>query len=216
MKNWKHLTLEQRKTISSGISHEYKLKYIGESLLVDPTSVSKEVKRNRIEVSVGLKNDCSRTKRWPFVCTGCKKRYSNCSFTKYIYNADKAQEKADINLINSRQGIDVDDEEFKKLDTIIKNGIDDKKSIYQIKIENQDEIKKCVSTLYGYINKGYLTTKPIDLPYSVKYKKENIIKSMIILRIIKLTEQVILISIILLLCIKTKESMSGNWIFLEL
>ena len=171
MKNWKHLTLEQRKTISSGISHEYKLRYIGESLLVDPTSVSKEVKRNRIEVSVGLKNDCSRTKRWPFVCTGCKKRYSNCPFTRYIYNADKAQEKADINLINSRRGIDVDDEEFKKLDAIIKNGIDDKKSIYQIKIENQDEIKKCVSTLYGYINKGYLTTKPIDLPYSVKYKK---------------------------------------------
>ena len=33
MKNWKHLTFEQRKTISSGISHEYKLKYIGESLL---------------------------------------------------------------------------------------------------------------------------------------------------------------------------------------
>lgn len=91
MKNWKHLTLEQRKTISSGISHEYKLRYIGESLLVDPTSVSKEVKRNRIEVSVGLKNDCSRTKRWTFVCTGCKKRYSNCPFTKYIYNAEKAQ-----------------------------------------------------------------------------------------------------------------------------
>lgn len=48
MKEWKHLTIEQRKTISSGISHEYKLKDIGESLLVDPTSISKEVKRNRI------------------------------------------------------------------------------------------------------------------------------------------------------------------------
>ena len=29
MKNWKHLTFEQRKTISSGISHGYKLKVIG-------------------------------------------------------------------------------------------------------------------------------------------------------------------------------------------
>ena len=53
MKEWKHLTFEQRKTISSGISHKYKLKEIGESLLVDPTSISKEVKRNRIEVSIG-------------------------------------------------------------------------------------------------------------------------------------------------------------------
>lgn len=65
MNNWKHLTFEQRKAISSGISHEYKLKTIGENLLVDPTSVSKEVKRNRIEISFGLKNDCKRTQRWP-------------------------------------------------------------------------------------------------------------------------------------------------------
>ena len=173
MKNWKHLTFEQRKTISSGISHEYKLKDIGESLLVDPTSVSKEGRRNRIEISNGLKNNCKRNQRWPYVCTGCKNRYNNCPYTKYKYDASKAQEKADINLINSRRGIDVDDEEFKKLDKIIKDGVDDNKSIYQIKIENNDTIKKCVSTLYGYINKGYLTTKRVDLPYAVTYKKRK-------------------------------------------
>ena len=138
MKNWKHLTFEQRKTISSGISHEYKLKDIGESLLVDPTSVSKEVKRNRIEVSIGWKNNCKRTQRWPYVCTGCKNRYNNCPYTKYKYDASKAQEKANINLINSRRGIDVDAEEFQQLDKIIKDGVDDNKSIYQIKIENND------------------------------------------------------------------------------
>ena len=74
MKNWKHLNFEQRKVISSGISHEYKLKEIGENLLVDPTSISKEVKRNRIEVSIGLKNNCKKVQRWPYVCTGCKYR----------------------------------------------------------------------------------------------------------------------------------------------
>ena len=173
MKDWKHLTLEQRKTISSGISHKLKLRDIGESLLVDPTSVSKEVKRNRIEVSVGLKNSCKRTQRWPYVCTGCKDKYNNCPFTKYNYDPIKAQQKADTNLVNSRKGIDVDDEEFKQLDTIIKNGVDNKKSIYQIKVENNDSIKKSVSTLYGYINKGYLTTKRIDLPYAVTYKKRK-------------------------------------------
>ena len=174
MKQWKHLTLEQRKVISSGISHENKLKEIGKSLQVDPTSISKEVKRNRIEISTGLNNDCKRTQRWPYVCTGCSKKYNNnCPFTKYKYDANKAQQKADINLVNSRRGIDVDDEEFKQLDTIIKNGIDENKSIYQIKIENNDIIKKSISTLYGYINKGYLTTKKIDLPYAVAYKKRK-------------------------------------------
>ena len=142
MKNWKHLTFEQRKTISSGISHGYKLKKIGENLLVDPTSISKEVKRNRIEISIGLKNNCKKTKRWPYVCTGCKNRYNNCPYTKYKYNASKAQEKADTNLINSRRGIDVDDDEFKRLDKIIKDGVDDNKSIYQIKIEIMILLKK--------------------------------------------------------------------------
>ena len=174
MKQWKHLTLEQRKVISSGISHEIKLKEIGKSLQVDPTSISKEVKRNRIEISTGLNNDCKRTQRWPYVCTGCSKKYNNnCPFTKYKYDAKKAQQKADINLVNSRRGIDVDDEEFKQIDTIIKNGVDENKSIYQIKIENNDIIKKSISTLYGYINKGYLTTKKIDLPYTVAYKKRK-------------------------------------------
>lgn len=173
MKDWKHFTFEQRKVISNGISHNYKLKNIAETLGFDPTSVSKEVKRNRIENSIGLNNDCKRTQRWPFVCTGCKDRYNNCPFTKYRYIASNAQEKADTNLVNSRRGLDVDDEEFKQLDKIIKNGIDNNKSIYQIKIENNDTIKKCVSTLYSYINKGYLTTKRIDLPYAVTYKKRK-------------------------------------------
>jgi len=44
-------------------------------------------------------------------------------------------------LFNSRRGLDLDDDEFNTLDSIIKNGVDNNKSIYQIKIEN-NEIKK--------------------------------------------------------------------------
>lgn len=174
MKEWKHLTLEQRKTISSGIAHNYKVKVIGENLNVDSTTVSKEVKRNRIEITKGLKNNCDRCKRWPYVCTGCKKNYTNsCPFTKYKYDPTIAQKKADANLVNSRRGIDIDDEEFKQLNQIIKQGVDNNKSIYQIKIENNDKIKKSVSTLYSYINNNYLTTKRTDLPYAVTYKKRK-------------------------------------------
>ena len=50
MKVWKHITFEQRKLISSGIVHKYKLKEIAELLSLDPTSISKEVKRNRISI----------------------------------------------------------------------------------------------------------------------------------------------------------------------
>ena len=47
----------------------------------------------------------------------------NAFFTKYKYDTKKAQNKADINLINSRKGIDVDAQSFKELDNIIKTGI---------------------------------------------------------------------------------------------
>ena len=47
MKKWKHINYEQRKAISSGIAHKMKVKYIGELLDLDPTGISREVKRNR-------------------------------------------------------------------------------------------------------------------------------------------------------------------------
>ena len=81
--------------------------------------------------------------------------------------------KHKVNLINSRKGIDIDSEKFRELDEIIKTGIDNKKSIYQITIENKDTIDKSVTTLYRYVNNGYLTTKRIDLPYAVTYKKRK-------------------------------------------
>ena len=122
----------------------------------------------------GTISKCSKLNRWPLVCTKCKFRYSsNCKHIKFKYDANTAQRKAEANLINSRRGIDLDDDEFNKLDSIIKKGIDENKSIYQIKIENKDEINKSITTLYRYINNGYLTTKRIDLPYAVKYKKRK-------------------------------------------
>lgn len=107
------------------------------------------------------------------MCTGCNKRYNNqCYFSKYKYDASKAQKKADINLVNSRKGIDINSDEFQKLDKIVKEGIDNKKSIYQITIETKEEIDKSVTTPYRYVNNGYLTTKRTDLPYAVTYKKK--------------------------------------------
>ena len=175
MKKWKHINFEQRKTIASGVAHGMKVNSLGELLELHPTGISREVKRNRsiVEPIKNVKDECPKLKRWPFVCTNCKKRYYDCPFNKFIYNAKAAQKNADYNLKISRKGIDVTDEEFKQLDKIIKTGVDNKKSIYQIKIENKDSINKSVTTLYRYINKGYLTTSRMNLPYAVKYKKRK-------------------------------------------
>ena len=175
MKSWKHINLDQRKTISSCISHNYKLINISKILDLDPRSISREVKRNRIPVDIQKYNpgNCDKLKRWPYVCSNCKLQYKNCPFTQFKYNAIIANKKAEANLINSRRGLDIDSDEFKQLDKIIKKGTDENKSIYQIKIENNDVIDKSITTLYRYVNRGYLTTKRIDLPYAVKYKKRK-------------------------------------------
>ena len=120
---------------------------------------------------IGLCSVCAYMR---IVIFSTNKKYNNqCCFTKYKYDAQKAQNKADINLVNSRKGIDIDSDEFQKLDNIVKEGIDNKKSIYQITIENKKEIDKSVTTLYRYVNNGYLTTKRTDLPYAVTYKKRK-------------------------------------------
>lgn len=175
MKTWKHLDIENRKAISSCISHNYKLINISKILNYDPRGISREVKRNRIPIDFpnATSSNCPTLKRWPYVCTNCKSRYKECPFIKFKYDAKIAQRKADANLINSRKGIDINNDEFNKLDSIIKKGIDENKSIYQIKIENKDEIDKSITTLYRYINNGILTTKRIDLPRAVKFKKRK-------------------------------------------
>lgn len=175
-RTWKHINFEQRKLISSGIAHNDKLIEIAKILDLDPRSISKEVRRNRVPIDYESEYivKCPNLNRWPLVCTKCKFRYSrDCSYTKFKYDARTAQRRADANLINSRKGIDLDSEEFKKLDSIIKRGIDESKSIYQIKIENNDIIDKSITTLYRYVNKDYLSTKRIDLPYAVKLKKRK-------------------------------------------
>ena len=40
MKDWKHINFEQRKVISSGISHNYKVKEIADTLGINHTSIS--------------------------------------------------------------------------------------------------------------------------------------------------------------------------------
>lgn len=175
MKTWKHISEDNRKTICSCISHNKKLIEISKIINYDPRAISKEVKRNRkpVDYADQTESKCPKLNRWPYVCTNCKNRYKDCHFVKFIYDSKVAQRKADANLINSQKGIDLDAEEFKKLDAIIKKGTDENKSIYQIKIENKDSINKSISTLYRYVNNGYLKTKRIDLPYAVKYKKRK-------------------------------------------
>ena len=48
--NWKHLNFENRKVIRSGIANHRFLFEISDQAQIDPTAISREVKRNRIKI----------------------------------------------------------------------------------------------------------------------------------------------------------------------
>lgn len=171
LNNGKHLTFDKRMVISNSIAKGLKLKEIAELIGVDPTSVSKELKRNRKKTNdIGI--PCNKLSRFPYICNRCNKKYMVCGYGKYEYNAKFAQSKADNKLVANRSGISLNEVELKRLDEAIKEGIKDKRSVYDI-VNSLNDINVSVSTVYRYINKKYLTIRKIDLPYAVTYKKRK-------------------------------------------
>lgn len=177
MTRWKHFNFEQRKIIKQLLTYNKKLVEIANLLDKDPTSVSKEIQRHRIPMKklyAYSERDCSKTKRYPYVCNGCELRYT-CGNDRFKYDAKKAHEEAQFTLVTSRQGINLTQEEFDNLNSIVKAGVDNKESIYHIVQDNED-INVSVPTVYRYINNGLLKVKRIDLPQAVRLKKRKIHK----------------------------------------
>lgn len=79
MKNWEHLNFEQRKIIASQLSHGAKLCEIAQLLDNDPTSISKEIKRNHIATKTHHKDNkkmCKQTLRYPYCYNHCHLKYT--------------------------------------------------------------------------------------------------------------------------------------------
>ena len=58
-KKQKHLTLEDRIDIQTGISQQETFRSIAEKMGKDPSTISKEIKRNRIMHPTSVKSDCT-------------------------------------------------------------------------------------------------------------------------------------------------------------
>lgn len=171
---WEHINKIQRDFISSSLSHRKKLIDIANELELDPTSISKEIKRNRIKTRMATSKGgevCRRILRYPYCCNGCPKKYSDCIFDQYKYDSKVAQEKADARLVNSRVGINMTEEEFNEVDRKIKEGISNKESIYHISKNNEG--MPSTPTIYRWIKEKKLTTTWMDLPYAKTYKKRK-------------------------------------------
>ena len=172
MTKHKHLTLSDRNDIQLGLERSETFKTIGQSILKDPTTVSKEVKRNRqIRESTCHNLPCPLLDKAPFVCNGCPKRRQNCGYKKIFYLAKQAQKQYEQTLIEAREGTPLNSKTFWDMDKVISDGVKKGQHIYHIlKTHNLDVSS---STVYRHIRKGYLSIAPIDLARAVKFKERR-------------------------------------------
>ena len=172
MTKHKHLTLSDRNDIQLGLERDETFKAIGQLVLKDPTTVSKEVKRNRqVRESTCHNLPCPLLDKAPFVCNGCPKRRQNCGFKKIFYLAKQAQKQYEQTLVEAREGTPLNSKTFWDMDKVISNGVKKGQHIYHIlKTHNLDVSS---STVYRHIRKGYLSIAPIDLARAVKFKERR-------------------------------------------
>ena len=172
MTKHKHLTLSDRNDIQLGLERGETFKAIGQSILKDPTTVSKEVKRNRqVRESTCDNLPCPLLDKAPFVCNGCPKRRQNCGYKKILYLAKQAQKQYEQTLVEAREGTPLNSKTFWDMDKVISDGVKKGKHIYHIlKTHNLDVSS---STVYRHIRKGYLSIAPIDLARAVKFKERR-------------------------------------------
>ena len=171
-----HLTLNERKIIQTGIENRSSKAAIAKTIGKDPTTVAKEIRLHRIKkarntytrpslcihnkLCGGCKFKCERYEeirckqrdRSPGACNFCPK-LKTCHLDHYFYKADTAHANYKRDLVNTRSGINLNEEEKENLASTIVPLIDQGQSVYQIKA-NHPEIKQCEKTIYNYIEIG--------------------------------------------------------------
>lgn len=115
---------------------------------------------------------CQTLSKPPYVCNGCPAKNS-CTLEKRIYSAALAQEEYEKVRSESRQGIQITEEEALRLDTIISPLIKKGQSLHHICVTHADEIMINERTLYNYVDMGIFSARNIDMPRVVRMGKRK-------------------------------------------
>ena len=171
-KKYKHMDLDARIEIQECLNKGMTFKSIAKRIGKDPTTISKEVKlHGKTYINSFTKTDecCPRLLKAPFVCNGCPHRnHSNCHYPRRKYSAKEAQREYETVLVESREGIPLNKEEFYRNEQIISSAVKSGQNIYHAINANNLSVSK--SSVYRHIAKGYFTISKIDLPRAVKFK----------------------------------------------
>jgi IS30 family transposase len=195
---FKHLTREQREAIENMLNCGCTFKHIGYQLDKDPTTISKEVKRNGFNVEqrgelacanvrtcdLRLSSStrqcpngcraysmpvCPKLKKAPFVCNACKEK-AKCRLQKTYYRAKEAEAGYKFKLTDSRVGINLDDDSFVRLDAVISAGIKKGQAPAHIIHTQTEKLPVSERTVYRYFGDNLFSVCNVDLPRKVRYK----------------------------------------------
>ncbi|MGB4439583.1 MAG: IS30 family transposase [Sedimentibacter sp.] len=112
---------------------------------------------------------CSLLSKPPYVCNGCSNR-QKCTLEKSFYYAASAQKEYESLRSQSRQGINIDENQIMRLDNFISPLIKKGQSIHHICSNNIDTIMYGERTIYNYVNLSLFSARNIDLPRKVRYR----------------------------------------------
>lgn len=116
---------------------------------------------------------CSKLSKPPYVCNNCSDK-QKCTLTKNIYYASEANKRYKSKLVESRQGIIIDENDIRRLNHLLVPLIKEQgQSIHHVYINHKDEIMMSEKTLYKIIDAGLLDVRNIDMPRKVKMKKRK-------------------------------------------
>lgn len=115
---------------------------------------------------------CIRLSKPPYVCNGCEYRRS-CTLEKRIYSASHAQREYEAIRSESRQGIQLTEEEALRLDSLISPLLMKGQSLHNICVNHEDEIMLNERSLYNYVDAGVFTAKNLDMPRVVRMGKRK-------------------------------------------
>lgn len=122
---------------------------------------------------------CSKLSKPPYVCNGCEDKNS-CTLEKRIYSATHAQKEYEAVRSESRQGLQITEEEALRLDSLISPLLMKGQSLHHICANHADEIMLDERSLYNYVDAGIFSAKNIDMPRVVRMgrrkKKKDIFK----------------------------------------
>ena len=175
----KHMKLEDREEIQGCLDKGMPFKAIARRVGKSPTTISREVKKHLILKEAPARHSredgsstegkqCPELLKAPFVCNPCKKSRGYCTYQKQLYYAKPAQQAYETLLVEAREGIPLNKQEFYEADAIITDGIKKGQRLYHIMATK--DVGFSQSSAYRHLHRGYLSVNKLDFPRVVKFK----------------------------------------------